>query len=234
MKTILTAASVATIALTLASAANATSTTTTTPYNPTDPTDLSVFENGNELAAQTITYRNDANGKGLDVIVQVVPAGLGNDKADSTLGLQFTNLYFGDTTNGATIGFELGNDSFVPGVFGSNTVYGASAGIVYTDTPGTDYAHGGVGSMSTVYIPYADFTTSVLGQAGFNPYHVGDQLQLRDVQAFSYGGNNAGGDPRFGFVTLGGVPEPASWALMIIGFGAAGASLRRRRAIVAA
>jgi hypothetical protein len=72
MKTILTAASVATIALTLASAANATSTTTTTPYNPTDPTNLSKFENGNELAAQTITYRNDANGKGLDVIVQVV------------------------------------------------------------------------------------------------------------------------------------------------------------------
>jgi len=27
----------------------------------------------------------------------------------------------------------------------------------------------------------------------------------------------------------GGVPEPASWALMILGFGAVGASLRRRR-----
>ena len=31
----------------------------------------------------------------------------------------------------------------------------------------------------------------------------------------------------------GGVPEPASWALMIAGFGLAGASLRRRRAVVA-
>ncbi len=31
----------------------------------------------------------------------------------------------------------------------------------------------------------------------------------------------------------GGVPEPASWALMISGFGLAGASLRRRRAIAA-
>jgi hypothetical protein len=30
------------------------------------------------------------------------------------------------------------------------------------------------------------------------------------------------------------VPEPASWALMILGFGAAGAILRRRRALVAA
>jgi len=32
---------------------------------------------------------------------------------------------------------------------------------------------------------------------------------------------------------VGGVPEPASWALMILGFGAAGSSLRRRRTAVA-
>jgi hypothetical protein len=31
-----------------------------------------------------------------------------------------------------------------------------------------------------------------------------------------------------------GVPEPASWALMIAGFGLAGAALRRQRATVAA
>jgi hypothetical protein len=31
-----------------------------------------------------------------------------------------------------------------------------------------------------------------------------------------------------------GVPEPASWALMIGGFGLAGAALRRRRSLVAA
>jgi hypothetical protein len=33
--------------------------------------------------------------------------------------------------------------------------------------------------------------------------------------------------------TIGGVPEPASWALMITGFGLAGALFRRRRAAVA-
>ena len=32
---------------------------------------------------------------------------------------------------------------------------------------------------------------------------------------------------------VGGVPEPGTWALMILGFGAAGASLRRRRAALA-
>jgi hypothetical protein len=31
----------------------------------------------------------------------------------------------------------------------------------------------------------------------------------------------------------GGVPEPATWALMILGFGGAGAALRRRRAVAA-
>ena len=32
---------------------------------------------------------------------------------------------------------------------------------------------------------------------------------------------------------VGGVPEPSSWALMILGFGAAGAILRRRRSALA-
>jgi hypothetical protein len=34
--------------------------------------------------------------------------------------------------------------------------------------------------------------------------------------------------------TLRAVPEPATWAMMILGFGMAGASLRRRRAVLAA
>ncbi len=38
--------------------------------------------------------------------------------------------------------------------------------------------------------------------------------------------DNGGGTP-------GGVPEPASWALMILGFGLAGAALRRQRAAIA-
>lgn len=33
-----------------------------------------------------------------------------------------------------------------------------------------------------------------------------------------------------GTITSGAVPEPATWAVMVLGFGAAGASLRRRRA----
>ena len=41
-------------------------------------------------------------------------------------------------------------------------------------------------------------------------------------------------DIAFGATRPGGVPEPASWALMIGGFGMAGAMLRRRRAVAVA
>ena len=46
----------------------------------------------------------------------------------------------------------------------------------------------------------------------------------------------AGGDTRYiasGFASAGAVPEPAAWALMISGFGLAGAALRRRRGALA-
>ena len=39
---------------------------------------------------------------------------------------------------------------------------------------------------------------------------------------------------RVGNIVNGGVPEPATWAMMILGFGGVGALLRRRQAVVAA
>ena len=39
---------------------------------------------------------------------------------------------------------------------------------------------------------------------------------------------------RIGATLQGGVPEPTSWALMITGFGLAGATLRRRRSVLTA
>ena len=59
-------------------------------------------------------------------------------------------------------------------------------------------------------------------------------------QNFTYGtrdGRNAGflsGDYAGGFSSGAGVPEPATWALMILGFGATGGALRRRRLAVPA
>jgi hypothetical protein len=65
------------------------------------------------------------------------------------------------------------------------------------------------------------------------------------VQAFTAGGSNPGSDldpypvnmhgafDIMGTVS-GAVPEPATWAMMVIGFGGLGASMRRRRAAIAA
>jgi hypothetical protein len=49
---------------------------------------------------------------------------------------------------------------------------------------------------------------------------------------FSYGGNVS--FAKLVINPTGGIPEPAGWALMILGFGSAGAMLRRRRAAQAA
>jgi hypothetical protein len=53
--------------------------------------------------------------------------------------------------------------------------------------------------------------------------------------------NGGRSDPAYGLdkalgggAPVGGVPEPATWAMMLVGFGAAGAALRRRRIAVAA
>ena len=69
-------------------------------------------------------------------------------------------------------------------------------------------AYGFFGVTSTVGIAYATFT----GDRGGIENTGLDNVQINAIPAAA------------------GVPEPASWALMIMGFGAAGAMLRRRRA----
>ncbi|MBI1196456.1 MAG: PEP-CTERM sorting domain-containing protein [Phenylobacterium sp.] len=49
-----------------------------------------------------------------------------------------------------------------------------------------------------------------------------------------YQGGRADNFGTDGAVGGGGVPEPATWALLVLGFGAAGATMRRRRAALAA
>ncbi|MBL8772962.1 MAG: PEP-CTERM sorting domain-containing protein [Phenylobacterium sp.] len=49
---------------------------------------------------------------------------------------------------------------------------------------------------------------------------------------FTYDGD--GGQAVFRYNATGGVPEPTTWALMILGFGAAGSALRSRRKLAAA
>lgn len=60
-------------------------------------------------------------------------------------------------------------------------------------------------------------------------------LNTDRYKEFWFGNNNDSADGyRLGSISVAAVPEPGTWALMIGGFGLAGASLRRRRAVAAA
>jgi hypothetical protein len=88
---------------------------------------------------------------------------------------------------------------------------------------GSDSAFGtgiGVGSFFDVFVDIADISSIHIFQPG------------------TLNGSNDWGDgvvvDNFQFGKSGGIPEPASWALMLGGFGLAGAAMRRRRAAAAA
>ena len=203
---------------------------TTTPYNPASDTTLHNFSNGNENVAETTYFQNDPNGQGFDFAVQTDP-NQGFDNADASVPDQFTNVYFGNATFGAQVVIELQNDD----AFNLNTnqkyTYTSTLGIMYADTQGTTYANGGKASVSEAYIPYAAYNT-ILQNLGIATVSAGGTIQVRDLQAFSYGGNNAGGGNRFGTITVpqtSAVPETAPWIMMLVGFGVVGGAVRRSR-----
>jgi len=77
-------------------------------------------------------------------------------------------------------------------------------------------------SISTTYqIDYFDG-----GCCSSNPVYSGSGTTLDAAPDSSYAGYDGGG---FSY-SLASVPEPATWALMLTGFGLAGAALRRRSA----
>jgi hypothetical protein len=82
-------------------------------------------------------------------------------------------------------------------------------------------------------------TTAVgfFGTTPFSPVEVSFNVTHAGSGVFFFGSTSADGvGPLLDNVSISidGVPEPASWGLMIAGFGLAGAALRRRRAAVAA
>jgi hypothetical protein len=146
--------------------------------------------------------------------------------AGPTNGLNFANLYFDidpATYDGSNLGFEIGNnDAFIPGVSGS-----------VTPLSGMTYA---LGTNSFEFSISNSYFTSPIAGLSYNAGQVfaapGGEVTLRLSQSLGYsvaGGDSYGAD-RLGSVTLeGGVPEPASWSMMILGFLGAGATLRGAR-----
>jgi hypothetical protein len=151
-------------------------------------------------------------------------------KADTVGNGSFANIYFDidpANNNGSDLGFEVTNDrAFVPGMAGYS---GPLAGL--------NFAISGDGTGVEFSIANELFTGPIGGltyYGGQDFPSVGDDIVLRLSQSFNYtvaGGASYGPD-RLGRVTLGAeagaVPEPATWAMMISGFGMVGGAMRRR------
>ena len=124
---------------------------------------------------------------------------------------------------GYTGSFAL-TDAFVPGDVYSVKLFGTDEGSSVFGLYGDGYFDNSLGlatySAAWDNIAYSHYLVL---------FGVGDF-------SFSVSGNGKGGLPaHFGYrldTVKASVPEPASWALMIGGFGLAGAALRRRRASV--
>lgn len=141
----------------------------------------------------------------------------------------FANVYFDvdpANANGSDIGFEITNNrAFIAGVPGYSSFL---TGLLDFSTTATSVEFRLSNAAFTGPLGGLDYT-------GYPTFPVaGDKITLRLSQSFGYsvaGGATYGPD-RLGSVILGdgaAVPEPATWAMMIGGFGLAGGMLRRRR-----
>jgi len=80
------------------------------------------------------------------------------------------------------------------------------------------------------FSPHVNASGGFVGWEGLNPDGLGETTYDDHIGTPSgVLANIYVGEPNGGFNPNGGVPEPAAWALMIVGFGGVGAMARRRR-----
>jgi hypothetical protein len=120
----------------------------------------------------------------------------------------------------------------------SQTVSGLVAGKTYHLS--WDYGGRTSGGPSAMEVYFdGNLLTTNSGSVGVWTHNAFDVLATGTSGTLEFRGLNLGGLPSYGNevtnVSLtGGVPEPATWSLMIGGFALAGAALRRRRAVAVA
>lgn len=152
----------------------------------------------------------------------------------------FANLYFDidpANGNGSDLGFEITNGrAFVPGM------NGYSAGTAQSPLTGLSYALSADGTGLEFSIANSLFTGPIAGLTYYGGQEfptVGGPVTLRIAQAFNYtiAGGSVYGANRLGTVNLvagaatPAVPEPATWAMLIMGFGVVGFAMRRKAAV---
>ena len=158
--------------------------------------------------------------------------GLVTQTGGTALG-PFTNLYFdldSATRSGSDLGFEIGPGgvrAFIP-LPNTNTILDSSL-YDFASTTGSN------GLLTLEFRLANSLFTSPIAGLTYSPQLVfgGSLVRLNLSQTLGY--SVAGGQGNFGTQRLGtfnvaaAVPEPGTWAMMLVGFGAIGATMRRRR-----
>jgi uncharacterized repeat protein (TIGR03803 family) len=203
---------------------------------------------GGGNANQGILYKIDTNGN-LSKVVDFGGAlggypdergGLVTGPDGNIYGTAYSNgggtIYKLDTTTGvvSTLYDFAGSGAFYPGgrlIFDADgTIYGTTSGN-YSTNYGSVFSLTQDGVMTSLYT--------------FTDYNIGGGPQgglYADASGALYGMASFGGgfglgtifkltDTGFAVASVGGVPEPASWAMLVLGFGVVGAATRRRRAL---
>lgn len=146
----------------------------------------------------------------------------------------FANLYFDidptTGTGGSELGIEVANNrGFVAGT----SDYFSLAGLINS----TSTTVNGLTTFefSIANSVFLDFIAGAAAQGyfganGYTPQDV--RLNLSQSLGYSVAGGPSTGTDRLGtfsVAAVAAVPEPGTWAMMLIGFGAMGVALRRRR-----
>jgi hypothetical protein len=151
---------------------------------------------------------------------KVSKSGLVNDIYNFTVstGVLVTSLDLINSLKENTAGKVTGGELFTSGSISLDSGFGASGPtllsgsfVTGTDTDGNAQVTANAGSVT---LTPGSYSLDVVGTA--NPFTSGKQL--------TYSGSVVGVA----------VPEPATWAVMFVGFGAIGASMRRSRRRTAA
>jgi hypothetical protein len=137
-----------------------------------------------------------------------------------------------DTT---TIGFteaQLSSPTFMENVVFTNTLAGLYSITLTTSSPQIDFTSAVLSGLG------GPFGLIEIDDDGTNEYwRLANPVQLGASQyTLTINGNNSGAGSLGGSITIrpAAVPEPATWAMMLIGFGAVGFAMRRRRTPVLA
>ena len=174
----------------------------------------------------TATFAGDVN-SGLSGVADIGVSGNASGFNTTTPGSQFLRLssIFAtgtDVTTSVTFSFAVPITAFGAYVTGLGTAAGAIT-VGFNDGAGQTYALVGSSTPGTLFFGITD--TSAFSSISFTEVIPGASLN-RDNFGFDDIVYSAGR-------ISGPVPEPASWAMLVVGFGTLGAALRRRRSLAA-